>query len=247
MCLREQRKLKLSILLATIMACFLLTSIVFAAVPSSAASYSSPKIVQFTSGYSSGGSSSSVQLTFQKPVSKGDIIVVCAGIVSGNYIKITTGSFIDARNVQFKSIVQTSTQIDSLAQVWYGVIGSSGPESITLSYNSGPAALFGYEITPASLSGFSSGTNSGSGTAHSKVMPYDPGTRSLVVACGGFFTLEGVGIVKAGHGYILDQSFNGNDGAEHLSDFSALSSQSPFHFSMRVEPWSEVSVSFIGS
>ncbi len=209
-------------------------------------SYSSPKIVQFTSGYSGGGSSSSIQLTFQKPVTKGDVIVVCAGIVSGNYIKITTGYFIDTRNVQFKSIVQTSTQIDSLAQAWSGVVGSSGTESITLSYNSGPAALFGYEITPASLSAFSSGAHSGSGTTHSNVMPYDPGRASLIVACGGFFTLEGVGTVKAGHGYILDQSFSGNDGVEHLSDFSGPSTQSPFHFSMRVEPWSEVSVSFVG-
>jgi len=67
------------------------------------------------------------------------------------------------------------------------------------------------------------------------------------VACGGFFTLEGAGRVMSGSGYTLDQSFTGNNAAQHLSDFSAASTKSPFLFSMNVQVWSEVSVGFVES
>jgi hypothetical protein len=218
--------------------------IIFSDLPSAATSYSQPRIIQFTSGYTSGGSDQSVSLTFQKPVTKGDVIVVCAGIVSGNFIKISTGTFVDVRGVSFQSIVGARTKIDTLAQAWYGTLTSSGPESIRLSYNSGPAAIFGYEISPSSLSAFSSATHSGSGTSKSQVAAYDPGQGSLVMACGGFFTLEGAGTVSHGSGYVPDQSFSGNNAAEHLSGFSGNDTKSVFHFSMVVHTWSEVSVSF---
>lgn len=225
----------------------LFSSVSLATISSASTSYGPPSIVQFTSGYESGGSSTTVSLTFQKPVTQGDVIVVCAGIVSGNFIKISTSTLTDIRLINFDSIVRARTPIDTLAQAWYGVAKSSGPESITLSYNSGPAALFAYEISSSTLFGSSSKAHEGAATSGSSVNPYKPGLDSLVIACGGFFSLEGAGSVKANPLYTLDQSFTGNNAAEHVSGFTHASTESHFRFSNTLNTWSEVSVSFVGS
>jgi hypothetical protein len=242
--------MKLSISLVSTVALifvFSLSSLVLA-LPVSAVS-SNPRIVQFTSGYASGGSDTSVTLTFQKPVTKGDIIVVCTGIVSGNGVAITTGSIINSRNLNFVTLasVGTSGGDTSFAKIWYASVSSSGPENFVLSYDSGPAALFGYEITGSGVTTteftHSFGSDNGVTSTGSNVLRYSPDAGSLVIACGGFFTLEGVGSVNAGPGYKLDQTFTANNAAEHASGFSGTSTRSPFAFGQTETVWSEVSAS----
>jgi hypothetical protein len=241
--------MKLSISLVSTIALvfvFSVSSIVLA-LPVSAAS-PNPRIVQFTSGYASGGSDTSVSLTFQKPVTKGDFIVVCAGIVSGNAVTITTGSIVDSRSVNFVPLASVGTTgLSTFAKIWYGTLPSSGPENFVLSYNSGPAALFGYEISGLGIAvnefQHSAGSDSGVNTTGSHVARYSPDPGSLVIACGGFFTLEGVGTVTAGPGYKLDQTFTANNAAEHVSGFTGTSTTSPFVFGQTETYWSEVSAS----
>jgi len=233
-------------------ASFLLASILFAAVPAAAAARSPaasvPSIVQFASGNSPGGSATSVSLTFSQPVAAGDVIVVCAGIVSGNVVKIRTNALYDSLQTSFTPLAHARSmegQDNSFAKVWYGVAQTAGTDSITLNYISGPAALFGYEVSGAGTAASSFMTShkqdSGNPTTGSFVHPFAPAANSLVIACGGFFTLEGAGSVSAGSGYTLDQSFSGNNGAEHLSGARGTTA-APFGFSQVVYEWSEVAV-----
>ncbi|MDA4129135.1 MAG: hypothetical protein OK457_00030 [Thaumarchaeota archaeon] len=229
----------------SILSLLVVASLSTALLPAIAAS-PSPRIVQFTSGYTAGGSDTSVSLTFQKPVVRGDTIILCAGIVSGNSIQISTGTLVNNLNIVFHNIVRARTMTDTLAQMWYGTVGPTGFEAIHLSYNSGPAALFGYELSGATAPhSFSKGIDNARASTSSRVASYNPGSGALVIACGGFFALEGVGTIGAGPEYTLDQSFSGNNAVEHRSGFSGTSTASPFHFSMTLYAWSEVSAGFV--
>jgi hypothetical protein len=212
-----------------------------------------PSVVQFGEGYSAGGSATMVDLTFSQSVTAGDVIVVCAGIVSGNVVNIKARALFDSLGTTFTPLTHASSQEgrdNSFAKVWYGVVQSSGTDTITLNYISGPAALFGYEVSGSGTSPGSYMTShkqdSGNPTSGSFVHPFTPATNSLVIACGGFFTPEGAGTVSAGTGYTLDGSFSGNNGAEHLSGSSGTTT-APFGFSQVVYYWSEVAVSLAPS
>ena len=81
-------------------------------------------------------------------------------------------------------------------------------------------------------------------TTGSHVAPYSPSPNSLVIACGGFFTLEGVGTVGAGAGYRLESSFQRTTRAKIpvLIRWN-LKSTAPFVFGQSETVWSEVSTS----
>jgi hypothetical protein len=232
----------------------LLCGTVPVAFASGQATGSAPTVVQFADGSAAGGSATLVTLTFPQPVAQGDVLVICAGIASGNVVKIHARAPTDTLGTTFTSITKARSSVqqqNSFAKIWYGVASSSGTETVSLSYISGPSGLYGYEVSGAGInvSGFMSSQkhDNNAPTTGSFVTPYAPAPNSLVIACGGFFNPTGsTEQVKAGPGYILDGSFFGSqleNAAEHLAPSSG-STSSPFTFSPNpVYHWSEVSVS----
>ncbi|HYC26594.1 MAG TPA: hypothetical protein VEB67_01065 [Nitrososphaerales archaeon] len=230
-----------------------LALVALANVPIAMAS-STPQIVQFSSGYTSGGSDTSVSLTFQNPVAKGDTIVLCTTIASGNGIKITSDKPTDSLTTVYHGLQLTRTdhyQYDSYARAWFGVATTSGSAAVHLSYVSGPAAIFGYEISGAgtvSSGSFISSSGHGRTSASPSVTAYSPNADSLVIACGSFANPTGtVSNISAGTGYTLDQQFVSDFAAQHLSGFSGTSTTSPFSLGLNAPRWSEVSVSISGA
>jgi hypothetical protein len=208
-----------------------------------------PTLLGFAKGYNPGGSATSVNLKFSHDIDKGNILILCAGIVSGNPVKIQTNAPFDSLGTHFVSLAATRSVVsgqNSYARIWYGIASKSGIDSVTLNYVSGGGAIFAYQISGAgvNVANFHSSAKSDNGapTMSSFVNPYTPSPNSLVVACGGFFTLEGVGTVTSGGGYVLDATFNANNAAEHRnSGFGSVSA--PFEFGQVEYYWSEVSAS----
>jgi hypothetical protein len=216
----------------------------------SIAAGSSPSIVQFASGYTSGGSDTSVSATFQEPIKAGDSVVICASIINSEGVAIRAALPLDSMNTNYLPIdAQSSSSGDAAyAGIFIGKVARTGADSVHLSYSEGPATLLAYEISGERVSQnqvlASSGADQGTPMDGAQVAPYSPVTGSLVIACGGFVTLDDSGLVRAGAGYTLDQSFNGNDAGEHLAGFTGGNTSSPFGFSQPVATWAEVSAGF---
>ncbi|MFI5420549.1 MAG: hypothetical protein ACHQ1H_06240 [Nitrososphaerales archaeon] len=208
-----------------------------------------PVLLGFAKGYNPDGSGASVGLTFSHQITKGNILILCSGIVSGNSVQIQTSPPFDSLGTHFVSLGATRSIVtgqNSYARIWYGIVTRSGVDSVTLNYISGGGALFGYQLSGANVNvanfHHNAKSDNGAPTMGSFVEPYTPSPNSLVIACGGFFTLEGVGTVTSGNGYHLDATFNANNAAEHLdSEFGGVSA--PFSFGQTEYYWSEVSAS----
>jgi hypothetical protein len=214
---------------------------------------STPSIVQFADGLTTGGSGTSVSFTFPHPVTSGDVILVCTGIVNGNHVPITVTRLSDSVSTNFGWLdsANSTSPFNAFASAWAGIVPTSGTDTVTLNYDLGTASFFGYEISGTGINPqdfkYSSEADQGVSKTQSSVLAYSPDRSSLVVACGGFFTPDGSGTVGADPGYTLDGSFNGNAAVEHLSGFNTPYTTSPFSFSQAVQSWAEVSTSIAAS
>ncbi|MHB2036983.1 MAG: hypothetical protein ACYCPW_09635 [Nitrososphaerales archaeon] len=184
-------------------------------------------------------------------VTAGDIIVLCFGLVSPNAVVMTTPTIIDTMGISFSliTIAQTSqvgSAPEALAAAWVGHVTTSGSETVTVSYNAGPSAVFGYEIS-GSIGNIVSSTGTeqsiGSSTIGS-VQLYSAPVQSIVAACGGFYQSNGL---TAGTGYNIDAEFfppgvNVDNGAEHWTS-NGTPTTSQFVFAQSVPAWAEISVS----
>jgi hypothetical protein len=219
----------------------------------SAQSVSAPTIVQFSEGTASGGSGASLQFTFGSQVTQGDRILLCLGVVSTNSVELAASTPSDSLGTVFTSIVTSQGGPNgppgAFAEAWLGVVPTTGNDTIMENYASGPAGIFGYEIS-GSVNSVTSGEGASSGTYPStsgSVIPYPSPVQSLIIACGGYYKSGGL---TPGLGYTLDaENFPPGDvdnGAEHGISNGGLVS-SPVQFGFLVDNWAEVSVGLSSS
>jgi len=213
----------------------------------SALTNSVPTIVQFSQGGTTGGSDSYVQFTFAKQVDQGDRILLCLGVVSSNSVNLSATVPSDSLGTIYSPVESSRSESSkapgAFASAWIGKVPRNGTDIVSDDYQSGPATIFGNEISGNVLClSFSEGANIGGSSTSAPVLPYSAIGQTLVVACGGFYKSGGL---TPGLGYTLDaENFPPGDvdnGAEHVISNGRLIT-SPIQFGFLVPAWTEVSV-----
>jgi len=181
------------------------------------------------------------------PVSSGEILVLCLGFVSANSVTMSASTPTDSLGTAFTlvrsaSITTSGFSPEAFVAAWVGVLTSSGTDTVTVNYNSGPAGLYAYLISGASGFVYSSSLT-GTTTKSSHVKSYSSPSGSIVAACGGFW--KSGGVTAKGGNTLVAQYFpnypNEDTAGEYLIS-SGSPTNSPFGFHLSVPVWAEVSV-----